>query len=458
MLFNTYEFLLLFLPLTLLVYGLVGRFVPSACRWVLIVANAIFYLNAGVGYFALLVLMTAITFFGVKYALADGRPTRRRIGLIAVLSNLVLLLFFKYANLLMTPLSGGLVNLILPLGISFYTFNLVSYGLDVYRGITQPEQSFTAFLATITFFPTVLSGPLTRYSQIQPQLDEPKPDIEQGVFMLCLGLAKKVLIADGIAAIINPLWTASDSLGLIAAWVAVIGYAYQLYFDFSGYTDMATGISYLLGVQLPQNFNAPYSARNITEFWQRWHMTLSSWFRDYLFLPLSRALLRRKQPADRARSLSLILTMILTGAWHGASGIFILWGTYHGLLLAAHAQTRAWRWRTLPVWLARPLTFIAVLLGWVIFRSPSLEIAGHIYTGMFGLRGLGLEALLVNGGTLRYTHLAVLGLLLLATNLSRDSWSLRPRSGAIYALGLAILFALSLIFMGKPAPFLYFQF
>jgi alginate O-acetyltransferase complex protein AlgI len=455
MLFNTYEFLLLFLPITVLLYALL----PRLRQPILLLANLIFYASAGWGTLLLLLLMTGSSFIGAAYGLTSTNPLRKRLGLLAVCSPLLWLLFFKYANLLATPLSGGVLSLALPLGISFYTFNLLSYGLDVYRGLIPAERRILPFVTTITFFPTILSGPLTRYAQLEPQLAARTPERDRGIFLLALGLAKKILIADAVAALINPLWAEPETLGLVGAWFTVVGFAYQLYFDFSGYTDMATGIAFLLGIHLPQNFNAPYSARNITEFWQRWHMTLSTWFREYLFLPLSRSLLRRwRTRPDAVRTVALVVTMALTGIWHGGSGTFLIWGVYHGVLLAAHAQARAWRWQAWPQVIGRAVTFGAVLIGWVIFRSPSLEVAGQMGVALVGVQGWGLDVLRVNDGPLRYTDFLLLGVLLVLTNLPRDSWQIHPRQQWAYGAGVAVLLVLSILALGQPNPFLYLQF
>lgn len=454
MLFNTHLFIFLFLPLVLLGYWLLARWNARAQTLWLLAVNIVFYGYAGIGYLVLLLVMTSVTFLAGRFLLSSEYKSRQRIGLALILTNLLLLIFFKYANLLAGPLSDDLLNIALPLGISFYTFNLVSYGLDVYRKLAPAETDFLSFLTHITFFPTILSGPLTRYSSLSQQAMTRKADWELGLFMFTIGLAKKVLIADSLATQINPMFANPLHLGLIGSWAAVLGYAYQLYFDFSGYTDMATGIAYMLGYKLPQNFNAPYTARNITEFWQRWHITLSNWFRDYLFLPLSRSLLRRypKNP-DAVRTVGLIITMTLTGIWHGASGTFVVWGAYHGVMLAIHAQSRRWRWKALPAWLARGITFVAVLFGWVIFRSESLLAARHMFAGMFLQQGLGLDV----GASITW-FLGSLVILFILTNFQRDTWSLNPRGNWGYVFGVAILLVLSILYAAQTSTFLYLQF
>ncbi|MBL8119217.1 MAG: MBOAT family protein [Anaerolineae bacterium] len=456
MTFNSYPFLFGFLPVTLAGYWALRRWKLHTV-W-LLGMSLVFYAAAGVGYLALLVVMTGGTYAAGRFLLTGERNGRRKAGLAVVLANLLVLMFFKYAGLLAAPLgSDALQQVALPLGISFYTFNLVSYGLDVYRRLIPAERSLMRFAATITFFPTILSGPLTRYAEMRGQQDTVQYDGALALFTFTLGLAKKVLIADTLAAQVNPLFADPANLGMIAAWAAVLGYAYQLYFDFSGYTDMATGMAYALGFRLPQNFNAPYSARNITEFWQKWHMTLSEWFRAYLFLPLSRTLLRRLPThPDAVRTMSLVVTMTLTGVWHGSTWGFVLWGAYHGVLLAIHAQSRRWRWKPLPVGLARGMTFGAVLVGWVMFRAESMEAALGLYRGMVGLNGIQRQYLWgeTNPGGL----ILMLAALLVVTNVPRDTWGLRPRNTWWYAAAVAILLVVSVAFISQTTTFLYLQF
>ena len=450
--FNSYPFLFLFLPAALLLYwAAADELRPS----VLLVVGACFYAFAGLHQLALLLTMTFVTFGAVRL-LSSPAPSRSRFGLAVLALNLAVLLAFKLAG---TPWFSA-ASVALPLGLSFYTFNLVSHGLDVYRRRTPAAPSFVSLASYATFFPTVAAGPLLRFDDFERQRRGPRRFdaglLELGLLGLIVGLAKKVLVADPLGVAVEPLFADYERLGLWDAWLAVLGYAYQLYFDFSGYTDMATGIAALLGFRLPQNFNAPYTAVHITDFWQRWHMTMSQWFRDYLFLPLSRALLRRSTSLDRAdgiRGLCLVLTMVAIGLWHGTTWSFLAWGLYHGVLLAGHAHLRVtWR-RPLPAGASRAITFLAVLAGWVLLRSPSPEMALRIWEAMLGLHGWG-ERALRTGATL---GLAVC-LLLVVTNTQAESSLLRPRRSRGQAWSLAALFVLSLLALGGRSPFLYFQF
>jgi alginate O-acetyltransferase complex protein AlgI len=467
MLFNSYEFVFLFLPLTLLVYWVVLRN-ASARRIGLLVAGLLFYAYASLGYLVLLLAMTLFTFLSARYLMTSERPTRQKLGLLAgVIGNLGVLLLFKYLSSMDDPsrfdwpVLGRQARIILPLGISFYTFNLIGYCLDVYRRRIPAAASPFAFVSYSTFFPTVMSGPLVRYADFRTQRESAlsQPYLLEGFFSLSIGLAKKLLIADQIAAQINPLFAQYDQLGFFGAWLVALGYTYQLYFDFSGYTDMAIGVGYLLGFRLPLNFNAPYTSRNITDFWQRWHITLSNWFRDYLFFPISRALLKRGKflTPDWIRTISLVITMTLIGLWHGMSWTFVVWGAYHGLLLAIHAQTRALHWKAWPLPLARAATFLAIVAGWVLFRSNSFDMAATLYRSMLGLNGFDTSLLDAARIGLRFT--TIIAGLAVITNLPYDTATLRPRLNWAYAAAFAVLLTMCVLMIDKgPQEFLYFQF
>lgn len=454
MLFHTSSFLFLFLPVLLLLYWRIASR-PAVRVWVLLLAGIVFYAFAGLAQLVLLLSMALVNFAGVRAFLASPVATRRRIGLVVIGLDLAVLLTFKLAA---TP-GFAAASIALPLGLSFYTFNLVSHGLDVYRGRTPPAASAVSLLCFATFFPTVAAGPLLRYDDFERQRLAPLPFdaalLETGLLSLIVGLAKKLLVADPLGIAVEPLFANYERLGLWDSWLAGLGYAYQLYFDFSGYTDMAIGVAALLGFRLPQNFNAPYAAVNITDFWQRWHMTMSQWFRDYLFLPLSRALLRRSASldgADRLRTLCLVLTMLAIGLWHGATWSFLAWGLFHGVLLAGHARMRASRRPPLPAWSSRAVTFLAVLAGWVLLRSPSPGMALRIWEAMLGLQGFG------EWGWPGSALGPAVCLLLVVTNMKAESYLLQPRRTTLQAWALAALLVLSLLSLGGRSPFLYFQF
>jgi alginate O-acetyltransferase complex protein AlgI len=351
--------------------------------------------------------------------------------------------------------------MVLPLGISFFTFNLIGYAIDVYWGTTDRAPTALHLVAFGAFFPTVSSGPLIRYGDFANEEQFPRADeaqISSGVFRIVMGLAKKVFVADAIAGVINPLFGNYATLQLWGAWIAVVGFHLQVYVDFSGYSDIAIGIARLLGISIPENFDAPYTATSFTDFWQRWHMTLSHWFRDYFFLPLSRALLRGAKAISPAvvRTVSLVATMVLIGLWHGARWSYLLFGAYHGLVLAAHAVWRERRWGSWPSWLSRPATTIGLLLGWVIFRSTTPSMAFALAQALVGLKGVEAGPAAVAGVGRAFVVLIVL--LLLATNVRRPLAYLTARPSWWYALGLAGIVILWVLVSGAPSPFFYFQF
>jgi alginate O-acetyltransferase complex protein AlgI len=453
--FHTYSFLFLFLPAALALTSITASR-PALRALLLPLTGSVFYcLSAGLPQLALLFGMTLVTFAGVRISMASRLPSRRVVGLCVLVANLAVLAAFKLAAVTRI----GAAAAALPLGISFYTFNLVSYGVDVRRHQTAPAPSFLSLASYSTFFPTVTAGPLLRFGDFQRQ-QPPRPLdaglLELGLLSLIVGLAKKVLVADPLGVAIEPLFADYERLGLRDGWMAVLGYAYQLYFDFSGYTDMAIGAAALLGIRIPQNFNAPYAAVNITDFWQRWHMTMSRWFRDYLFLPLSRGLLRRSpslEGADRVRALCLVVTMVVIGLWHGSTWTFLAWGLFHGLLLAGHAHVRVALRPSIPVWASRAITFVAVLAGWVLLRSPSPGMALRVWGAMAGLHGWG-ESIAAAHGPLA----AAVALLLIVTNMPVETYLLSSRRSALQSWALAALLAVSLMSMGERSQFLYFQF
>src|SRR5262252_8881602 len=380
MLFSSLEFLVLFLPLTLgLALRLRGQ---PLLRWIAL-SSVIFYAFAGHWWFVVPMLVTTAVDYAVAIAIEREARPRRRAWLLgaSLLGNLGLLAYFKYSSLLARTAGEALVFLglgpstswsrwlevALPAGISFYTFQTLAYVIDVWRGEAPAERNFIRFAAFVSFFPHLVAGPLTRHHQLIPQLARiAETGIaarwQEGTFLFCVGLSKKVLIADRLGNLVDPMLAPTAPLDLVHAWLALLGYAFQIYFDFSGYSDMAIGLGRLFGIELPQNFNSPYKAVSPRDFWRRWHMTLSFWLRDYLYISLGG---NRCGPARRR--FNIMATMVLGGLWHGASWTFAAWGAWHGLLLLAHGEL-AW-WDRLGVTARRNLTFFFVTLGWVFFRA-----------------------------------------------------------------------------------------
>jgi alginate O-acetyltransferase complex protein AlgI len=465
MLFSSLEFLVLFLPLVL---GVALRLRGQALlRWIAL-TSVVFYAFAGHWWFIVPMLLTTTVDYRVAILIErETRPRARRWLLaLSLAGNLGLLAYFKYSGLMARTAEQALVALgvarpagafgwlevVLPAGISFYTFQTLAYIVDVWRGQAPAERNFVRFAGFVGFFPHLVAGPLTRHHQLIPQLARIArtgidPRWRAGIFLFCIGLAKKVLIADRLGNLVDPLLADAGALDLVHAWLALLGYAFQIYFDFSGYSDMAIGLGRLFGIELPQNFNSPYKAVSPSDFWRRWHMTLSAWLRDYLYIPLGG---NRCSPARRR--LNLMTTMVLGGLWHGASWTFAAWGAWHGALLVLHQATPGWA-RLAPFW-QRNVTFVIVTLGWVFFRAPDFAHAASWFAALAGLHGAGAAW---GPETARLLALVVGCLVIVRT--FRNSLELPlERLGALPQVGLAAATATAVLLMNYGSKFLYFQF
>lgn len=467
MLFNSYEFLFLFLPLVLLGYYVL---LPKRSRLLLLTLASYFFYGWWDYRFCSLMLISTL----IDYAAGKGiggsndRNIQRRWMIASIVSNLSLLGFFKYFDLAARTLNHAaaflgapeplvpLLHIVLPVGISFYTFQSMSYSIDIYLGAAKPARSFTDFACFVALYPQLIAGPIVRYRDLAEQLIERTHTLAKfslGLTFFIVGLAKKVLLADGVAPLVAPAFEAAAP-GLFTAWSGLLAYAMQIYFDFSGYSDMAVGLGLMLGFRMPQNFNSPYKAVSITDFWRRWHITLSSWLRDYLYVPLGG---NRLGPVRTY--INLFVTMLLGGLWHGANWTFVLWGAYHGVLLAverAAGKKGLLSWA--PAAAQRLVTFALVIFGWVFFRAATLGRVRAMFGGLFGANGVEAhvrEALAA--GPLPY--LALAATLLLAFGF-RNTWEIKWRNGWALAVFLAALFAACTvaILVNTSSPFLYFQF
>jgi alginate O-acetyltransferase complex protein AlgI len=465
MLFPTSKFLAFFV-VAFAVYWLLGRH-KRRILW-LTAASAFFYACWRWEFLFLILASTSVDFL-VALRLPDVQSSRNRKWLVAlsVIVNLGILAYFKYrafaldtaielTHWLGWDLQVEPVKAFLPLGISFYTFEAISYVVDVYRGRTQPVRNPLNYALYILFFPHLVAGPIVRPYEFLPQIDRPKrfdwPRFQAGAQLFLLGLFKKSVIADNVALAVDPVFAEPGKFGSSALWLAVLGYAVQIYCDFSGYTDMALGLAHTLGFKLPNNFNAPYLATSPSDFWKRWHISLSRWLRDYLYIPLGG---NRKGPIRTM--VNLFITMLLGGLWHGANWTFVAWGAYHGALLAIQ--------RLLPKSLEHPAvrpvgmfaTFLAVCVGWVLFRAQSFADAITILRGMviptsgYELAGDGSALVVVcltvtlvgqTLGQMRGSKQAVLRLP-------------APVAGAIMAAALTLALLLT---PGDGKAFIYFQF
>ncbi|MEM8732612.1 MAG: MBOAT family O-acyltransferase [Planctomycetota bacterium] len=468
MLFNSQIFVLLFLPIVLLLWW--NRYATQSFRLTfLTLASYIFYGWWDYRFVGLLLVSSVVDYIaGAKIYAATGRASRRGWLLVSLTSNLGLLAFFKYcgffaeswnsvAEWLRTGGNVPVPEIILPVGISFYTFQTLSYSIDLFRGQAKPAKSFLHFAAYVSLFPQLIAGPIVRYSDIEDQLRQIRTRIDwdlfaKGTFFFAAGMAQKILFADLIAARIDPMFVASADLQFFGAWFAMLGYSLQLYFDFAGYSNMAVGLGLMLGFQFPQNFDSPYRSTSIADFWRRWHMTLSYWLRDYVFIPLGGS-----RQGNLLTLRNLLIVMLLGGLWHGAGWTFVLWGLYHGLLLGTHAITRNLSGWSMPRIPAIGLTFIAVVFGWALFRSTNLSMCGDLWSAMAGLQGVeGIRAALAVVGGVK--SLALLIVLLSIVWFAPNLWqiSFRPSLGTSFAT--ALIFVICVLRFEVDSPFLYFQF
>lgn len=394
MVFSSLTFLYLFLPLTLAAYTLA----PARARNGVALAASLLFFAWGAPRFVFLLVAGCLMDYVIGNRLAPGAAgavaRRRWLGL-GLAVNLALLLYFKYANFGLEQLNallalagrGPLVwtRVALPIGISFFTFQKISYLMDVFRGTARPAANFGRYLLFIALFPQLIAGPIVRYHDVAAQLESRRTDAENrlaGAWRLALGLAKKCLLANPLALLADQAFGAAPgTLGTGAAWAGLYAYALQIYFDFSGYSDMALGLGRLMGFHFLENFDFPYISRGIGEFWRRWHISLGNFMREYLYIPLGG---NRVAPARRAFNLWLVF--LLSGFWHGAAWNFVIWGAWHGLWIVVEKRLAGRRGaRTRPAVLAVPATFLLVLIGWVFFRAENLAAAGAYFRALAGL-------------------------------------------------------------------------
>ena len=466
MLFPSARFLAFF-AVAFAVYWLLSRH-----RWRLVwltAASAFFYACWKWEFLFLIAASTSVDYLvALKIPrLPRSSVTRKWLVVLSVSVNLGILAYFKYAAFLLdtaTDVTHWLgwtvpipeVKAFLPLGISFYTFEAISYVVDVYRGRTKPVRNPLDYAVYILFFPHLVAGPIVRPYEFLPQLERPKrfdwPRFQAGVQLFLIGLLKKIVIADQVALVIDPVFKTPGDFNSAALWLAVLGYAVQIYCDFSGYTDMALGLAHTLGFKLPNNFNAPYLASSPADFWRRWHISLSRWLRDYLYIPLGG---NRKGPVRTM--VNLFITMLLGGLWHGASWTFVVWGAYHGTLLAIQRMIpKSWAHPAL-----RPattlMTFLLVCVGWVLFRAQTFADAMTILRGLIvPTRGTELAG---DGGLL-------VMVCLVATLVGQALGQLKGSPRALFRVpvpvaGAAMAAALTLALVltpGEGKAFIYFQF
>lgn len=491
MVFSSHFFIYYFLPFALLGYYALFRAPQRWRNFWLIITGYIFYGWAEPRFMALMFATTFIDWLmslviahnswqfwrtwrqPVQLVSPEHRNTRvRKVAItVSVVSNLVVLGFFKYFNFGIDSYntlvqSLGLTHLqwdsffrvVLPLGISFYTFQALSYTIDVYRGKAEAMANFIDFACFVSMFPHLVAGPILKFSFLADQLKNRRLTIDKfarGVAFFLLGLTKKVLLANPCGKIADTIFDAG-TIGTLDAWYGSVAYAFQIYFDFSGYSDMAIGLGLMFGFVFAKNFDAPYLAESITDFWRRWHISLSTWLREYLYIPLG----GNRRGITRTYA-NLIITMVLGGLWHGASWTFVIWGGIHGGMLAfERSQGRTSFYCRLPKLLRIGLTFIIVLLGWVFFRATNLHHAMTHLAAMFGLQETAPAASLIAGIIHKpYYFLSIsVAMIVVWAGTQTWDWTQRmtlPKTAVCFALGWLALIVLA---TQEYNPFIYFIF
>ncbi len=464
MVFSSLLFLFLYLPVVLVIYYVTPRRFRNLF---LFLANLVFYGWGEPVYVTLMIFSTVVDYtcgrFISKYRHHDDRKAKRFL-VASVVINLSLLGFFKYAGFitdtlnLLPFLNIPSLTVPLPIGISFYTFQTMSYSIDVYRGDAPMQKNIISFGTYVSLFPQLIAGPIVRYKDVAYQLDHRRETLDsftRGVCLFCVGLGKKVLIANQMGALWDAV-RATDDAGWLGSWVGIIAYTFQIYFDFSGYSDMACGLGNMLGFEFLKNFNYPYISKSITEFWRRWHISLGTWFREYVYIPLGG---NRKGVARQM--LNLLIVWFLTGFWHGADFNFIFWGLYFGLLLILEKFVLKRLLDKAPAALAHLYAMFFVVLGWVLFYFSDLHEMGAFFVSLFRFGGTVISA---DAGALALSYLPMLIAALIAstpllTKLYKQMEDHRMVliGKTVFCIAVLVLCTASLVNQSYN-PFLYFRF
>lgn len=468
MVFSSLTFIFLFLPIVTISYFLFKNI--QYRNFILFFSSVIFYAWGEPIYIVIMMISTLNDYLAAIVIDRAQRNNQKEIAKIAlttaIVINLLLLGFFKYADFLVSTINAiigthiGLLHLPLPVGISFYTFQTMSYTIDVYRGEVKVQKNFLTLSTFVTMFHQLIAGPIVRYETIELELQDRTSswdEIAKGIRRLIIGLAKKVIIANQMGIIADTIFKMADQdRGLLLAWVGILAYAFQIYFDFSGYSDMAIGMGWMFGFHFLENFNYPYISRSITEFWRRWHISLSTWFRDYVYIPLGG---NRLGAWKWLRNIMIV--WFLTGLWHGAAWNFVLWGLYFGILLVIERLFLLNLLKKLP-FLGYLYAMTAVLFGWVLFRSESLPQIFHYTKSLLGFNGTNS---LVDLTRLNLVYLIPFMLIAMigATPLPRMIFSPLAKYKVpviIFDAYHVIIFGLAIMFLVNESfnPFIYYRF
>lgn len=470
MVFSGITYLVYFLPVFILLYHLAPNKFKNA---VILIASIYFYSWGGPKFIFVILATTFLDFFLVK-AMHEQKTkgAKNKFLVISLILNVGLLFYFKYCNFFIENINAlfgtevSWLKVVLPIGISFYTFESLTYVIDVYRGIHKPLKNFWHYQTYILMFPKLIAGPIVRYHDIADQITNREknytPDVKiSGFLIFCIGLAKKTIIANTLGMQADAVFKlAPEQMDTAAAWVGALAYTFQIYFDFSGYSDMAIGLGKIMGFRLPENFNNPYISGSITEFWRRWHITLGTWMKNYLYIPLG-----GNKGSNSKLYRNLIIVFLLSGFWHGASWNFILWGAYHGLFLVLERLFLGNVFQKLGKIIAIPITFIIIVTGWVLFRNEDVFYALTVIKKMYSFDMFDGKFALNND----FIFMAIIASVFSFFAISQQTKSLQQKvysdvitnSGKwVAAVAGIILFYISLSYVSALDfnPFIYFRF
>ena len=473
MLFNSVEFLFVFLPITFFVYFLLNKakLINLATAW-LVVASLAFYSYWKIDYLPL-ILISMVFNYSIGSTISHENKlkiNKKTLFLVGIVGNIGLLVYYKYIDFLISNINTifsaefNYMNIVLPLAISFFTFQQIAYLVDSYEGKTK-EYDFLRYALFVTFFPQLIAGPIVHHKEMMPQFENlrnrfinPK-NISLGMFLLAIGLFKKVVIADFLSPYVAQIFDVISKPTFFEAWIGAFAYTFQLYFDFSGYTDMAMGIGYLFNIVLPQNFNSPLKANSIQDFWRRWHMTLSRFLRDYIYIPLG-----GNRLSENKTYRNLFLTFLIGGIWHGANWTFIIWGICHGLAMCIHRFWVKTQRFVIPNFCASSLTFFFVVLTFLIFRTHTVERAYELYKSLIGLNGFAPVMydkfrLSFEGGSLKISLFLIIGVIIMTFFMKNSTeWAKNFKPTKLYFILTIVMLISALLNLNRISEFLYFQF
>lgn len=467
MVFSSSVFIFMFLPLSLVSYYISGKKIKN---YILLLASLFFYAWGGMNYLKVLIISILINYiFGLLVdKTIDKKHLRMFFLILGIILNLALLFYYKYYDFFLENINTifnmnlELKKIVLPIGISFFTFQGMSYIIDIYRNDGKVNKNIFSVALYISLFPQLVAGPIIKYKAVDEQIRNRKESIDYfsyGINRFVIGLGKKIIISDMLGAISDNIFLLANSSGIymITAWIGAICYTLQIYFDFSGYSDMAIGLGHLFGFKFPENFNYPYISRSITEFWRRWHISLSTWFKEYLYIPLG---------GNRRGNVyfNLVVVFLVTGLWHGASWNFVIWGLWHGLFMIIERLIRDKAWyKKIPLIIKIFITLFIVIIGWVLFKATTLKEGLRYLSIMFGLVNF-------SNITFEFTYfisrkfilLIIIGIIA-STPIPKNIFNRYKGIKAfelIKTILIILLFIVSIIFMVNStySPFIYFQF